>query len=335
MQTHIHIGLHKTGSTYIQKTFASNRDALKAQGIDYPAVGAEYLSGHHNVAWSFIPKKAPVVTEGFSLDALTAYLSQSDAEHCILSSEDFEFLTHSQTSALRDLLADFSPKIVMYVRDPAEAVYSRWQEAVKHGSTTTLTAYCQQLLKNSNPLDYCKVADRWADVFGKSAVSIVVYDRLVAEGKDIALYFLTEILKLPIVPEQLAMLPGKVNPSSSVGVVEVLRQLNQVRQLHDHSHELTQPFMHFMRSHPQGQSLSQYLHAWQSNTAGQVDLVDLTRRLNRISEKFLLSHRSQTVNVGADESLFAQQKTISIPVVDSEDLAKKIDIKGLYKALVA
>src|SRR4051812_10599398 len=39
MKAYLHIGLHKTGTTYLQNLLRANRDELRAQGVEYLADG--------------------------------------------------------------------------------------------------------------------------------------------------------------------------------------------------------------------------------------------------------------------------------------------------------
>jgi hypothetical protein len=352
-QLYIHIGLHKTGSTYIQKVFADNRSVLRELGIDYPQLGAEFLWGHHNLAWSLMPAHPLKNTEDFSLDQFLAYLNESKAQRFVISSEDFEFLQSKQVSRLRDLLANYDVKIVMYVRNPMNALYSRWQESVKHGDTTSIKDYCEQLYIHPKPLDYAQVADIWANVFGQEAMNIIIYENLVVNKTDIALYFLNEILEVSADSEpsesaelselsklsKLLKLPaGRVNPSSDMGVIEVLRQLNQLQHSLGHQEKLTDAFMRFVRSHPQGQELSQYLQTLYAEESHEfVDLLPLNEVFVEMSQKLFRIYKNQIKNICANDVVFEKQDTennLKILLIDSELISKKVDIEALHRLFV-
>ena len=46
----LHIGIHRTGTTGLQRCLAANRDALRAQGKCYPGKGNE--TNHQDMAWA-------------------------------------------------------------------------------------------------------------------------------------------------------------------------------------------------------------------------------------------------------------------------------------------
>ena len=53
---YLHIGLHKTGTSAIQKFLMSNGQLLAAQGFLYPSL-ADGWENHNNLAWPFLDKK--------------------------------------------------------------------------------------------------------------------------------------------------------------------------------------------------------------------------------------------------------------------------------------
>ena len=331
-QIYIHIGLHKTGSTYIQKVLAENRALLRSLDVDYPELGAEFLFGHHNVAWSLIPNHALQNTEDFTLDQLLNYIDQAVAKRLIISSEDFDFLQPDQVSKLRHLLFDYDVKIVMYIRNPMNALYSHWQESVKHGDIRPFEDYFEQILANPKPLDYCRIADIWATVFGPEAMNFVIYDNLVADDTDIALYFLNEILALKIESKQLNTPQSKVNPSSDIGTIEVIRQLNEIKKEQGNPDRITTAFMTFLRQHPQGKALKQHLQDDYSNSYDFVDLAPLKETFSSVSQEFLATYKNQIRNLHSKQMLFdaSTHDSSVIQLVNADILAKKIDIKKLY-----
>ena len=337
-QIYIHIGLHKTGSTYIQKVCADNRAYLKECGLEYPKLGAEFLFGHHNVAWSLMPGHALKNTDSFSFGQLLDWIDQRAAQRVLISSEDFDFLQPAQIDKLHHLLADYDVKIVMYVRNPMTALYSYWQESVKHGDARSFKAYYEQVLIDLKPVDYCQIATQWTEIFGNDALNVVVYDNLVATQVDIAVYLLRDVLGVAIEPNQLLMPSKKINPSSNVGIIEVIRQLNEIQQKSEGREPLTNAFMAFLNQTQSGQKLRQYLQFRRENSDEFIDLTALEKPFHQLSEKFLLIHREQIKNAEEGKALFAERRCDSRPAVrlaDAEALAKRIDIAKLHSLLVS
>lgn len=332
-QVYIHIGLHKTGSTYIQKIFAANRDVLRAEGIHYPELGAEFLFGHHNFAWSYIPGHVFKGTDTFSQTAFLTALKKVDVENILISSEDFEFLERSHILALKQSLSDYRTHVVMYVRNPVSALYSRWQESVKHGDLTSLLDYYRKTFNNPAPMNYALVADTWANVFGSNAMKIVIYDNLLAEESNIALYFLNQVLGVSIQPETLSMPQGKVNVANGLGVIEVLRQLNEIHRESGHDDNLVSPFMKFILRHPRGQQLKQYMQTMCKESPDFINLSELDNLFANVAQQLLANHTPSILNAHSAEQLFTGSASARLPMLKSQAVAKQVDLKALYKLL--
>lgn len=335
-QIYIHIGLHKTGSTYIQKVFTENRDILRESGIDYPELGAEFLFGHHNIAWSLMPGRALQNTNRFSTEQLLKYFEESPFERFLISSEDFDFLQSHQVEKLHRLLSNYQVEIVMYARNPVEAVYSRWQEGIKHGETKPLKDYCEQIAINPKPLDYCRTASTWTNVFGADAVTIVIYDNLVAKKVDVALYFLRNILEIEAKEDRFLLPKAWVNPSNDAGVIEALRQLNEVQKFSEQREKVMGSLITFLEQSVRGKALKQHLKNIYDESPEFIDIQPLKEVFNEISTKFLLIHKQQTKNTYNDRQLFVNKETSdrsTIRTVKPEAISKSIDIKKLYKLL--
>lgn len=88
MNLSVHIGLHKTGTTTIQKTLERNRETLREAGILYPKAASIRAGGHLNLVWELTsPWKFEPSLGG--LDALVDEARSAQAEHVIISAESF------------------------------------------------------------------------------------------------------------------------------------------------------------------------------------------------------------------------------------------------------
>jgi len=86
MQLLVHIGLHKTGSTYLQYLLNGNHAALARAGFWYaPQPG---YPAHHHAAWRLL------AGDGAPLAAMIADARQAGCHTLILSSEDLEGALH-------------------------------------------------------------------------------------------------------------------------------------------------------------------------------------------------------------------------------------------------
>src|SRR5438874_9962524 len=89
----VHIGLHKTGSTSIQKMLAGREAWLQEQGFHLPRAGRDFAHGHHELAWELNRKRGFAGSAQF--DALSCEVEEANfPERIILSSEEFSSNIH-------------------------------------------------------------------------------------------------------------------------------------------------------------------------------------------------------------------------------------------------
>lgn len=86
MKLLVHIGLHKTGSTYLQQVMNSNHRTLARHGLWYePQQG---YPAHHHAAWQLLLGK------GAALAAMIDNAGSAGCDTVVLSSEDLESVFH-------------------------------------------------------------------------------------------------------------------------------------------------------------------------------------------------------------------------------------------------
>ena len=140
----IHVGPHKTGTTYLQLSFKANRPALQQRGILYPAVW-DYTAGNP----SHLPLAQKLKAgdrDGLAQDFAT--LLASGAKQVLISAEDLSNLEIPALQLLQSLVAGSAVKIVFYVRRWSELLPSSWQESIKQGQCWTLPEYMLLSLQN-------------------------------------------------------------------------------------------------------------------------------------------------------------------------------------------
>lgn len=139
----VHIGMHKTGSTAIQKSLDQfENEDISFISIDNPnasraivtAFSRRYLEYEH---W----KKAFMTTEEieqlrsrYRAD-LQSKLQQISTPRAIISGEDISSFDPQSARKLLDYLANYADtvRIISYVRDPLSLAVSAFQEQVKNG----------------------------------------------------------------------------------------------------------------------------------------------------------------------------------------------------------
>lgn len=221
----VHIGGHKTASTYIQKWCSEQADVLRDRGLIYPATGRDFLFGHHglvDVACSRDDYSRTMRSLEMELEA-----TQGDV---IISSENFEFLQAKEIDVLLSLFDVEEIKVIYYYRNWTPLLYSMWQEDVKHGGSTGYHAFCMPHVVfpfGSKLLNFGLVIDRFVAAVGKTSVLVASYDAVTANG-SILKHFLSTIRA----GEEFPITVETVNKSFDPFIVECIRALNALAALH-------------------------------------------------------------------------------------------------------
>ncbi|HEV2738838.1 MAG TPA: hypothetical protein VGU66_09690 [Candidatus Elarobacter sp.] len=184
----IHVGVHKTGTTAIQRFLAGNPEALGLAGLYYPRAGRRSadLPGHHNIASELRHSPRFDVSAGTLADAV-GEIARVRPPHACLSSEKFASLHERERAliSLRDAVAaiGYHPRIVVYVRAQEDYAESLYAELVKHGSTRSVWSFIGEIVERgavaeggtSFCFEYGQLIEDFANVFGRDAVVVRSY----------------------------------------------------------------------------------------------------------------------------------------------------------------
>jgi hypothetical protein len=222
----LHVGPHKTGSTYLQNRLLKNRDSLLSYGWDYPELGLRQFAQHRIYHWL----QGHEAAAGDVSDAAMGEMLLS-APRIILSSEDFVYLSPDRLRKLKSLLPDMDVQVVYFIRTPVDLWPSHWQELIRHGRDDTLLEYVASFAgwtKVFEPATMNPVAHitKFADVFGRESLKLICYDNIVQDGGDLFDFFWTHIIGLAETAP-----PGEtriIHPSQPLHMIEMLRSLNQI-----------------------------------------------------------------------------------------------------------
>lgn len=184
----LHVGLPKTGTSFVQGTMRANADLLAAQGVHLPAVEGErlFLAVLHltnrSQTWGRSSERgrrhwSSVVSEARGRDGTT-----------VISSETLCLASDEQIARIVGDLAGIEVDVVVTVRDPARQVPAEWQEGVKHGRRMGYDDFLETVLGEPAPTepgrrrtrerfwnaqDPARVLDRWAAQVGTEHVHVV------------------------------------------------------------------------------------------------------------------------------------------------------------------
>ncbi|GGD27989.1 hypothetical protein [Nocardioides daphniae] len=222
-----HVGLPKTGTTYLQEILWANVDALAAQGITLPG------SGHREHLWAALDmqddpslvRRDPRATGAWERLAAEVEATPGAA---LLTHEFFCAATTEQARRAAERLAPAEVHLVVTARDAASMLAAGWQEDVKNGAARGLrrTAEREQRAHFGWWVwDLEQVLRRWLPVVDAARIHVLpVPDR--SEGPDQHWHQLARTIGFT---GECEMPRRPLNQSIGVVQVEALRKVNAHR----------------------------------------------------------------------------------------------------------
>ena len=175
----MHIGMHKTGTTSIQRAISQNYLQLKQLGIVSPESGVyPTIRAHHDIAWSLfdLPPFYYHPERGTYID-LVQEIRQSSATQFLISSEEFCSLSEAGVQKLRDALGDdIHVTIIIYLRNPEQWIPSVWGQGIRLGKRSETLSKCIKDLSE----DYLyNLVHLWSRYFKKDNVCVRIFDEVI------------------------------------------------------------------------------------------------------------------------------------------------------------
>ena len=214
MKLVIHAGVHRTGTTSLQRFLAKNREGLAARGVAYP--GTE--GNHQSLAWALHRGQAGP----HGVLALVEEAEVTGAEHVVLSGEDFAI--HRELAWAERVAKEIDTRAVFYLRRQDHWVMSWYNQQVKWPFNAAKArmdpAAFLATIDDFYWLDYARMLDRWVSVLGEDRVEVGVLER--GQVANTVSDFLERV---GIGREGLADDEERVNDSLPVHMLEVARHL--------------------------------------------------------------------------------------------------------------
>ena len=142
----LHVGLHKTASTYIQETLAQSRHSLRKQGWSYPVYSdgnKKKITNHSNLLYtlfeehtnSYVPNIKSRTNKQERLKNFNSILMRELESDCnlILSGEDVSALSQTSLHALAKILEPYDLTVIAFVRETYSHLCSNLQQRIHRG----------------------------------------------------------------------------------------------------------------------------------------------------------------------------------------------------------
>lgn len=229
---YLHIGLQKTGTSYLQAALLRSSEALAAQGLDLVPPTKRETFELMVVVRGRYGALGREVSEAEVLHRFSDQLARARGSRAVLSQESLAGANRAQVQRLVQACGDREVHVVLTVRDLARQIPSSWQESLKAGRTTTFDGFVERLREMQaarelrNPwihLDPPAVAARWAEAVGAGRVHVVTVPPS-GSAPDVLVSRFAQVLEVDP-----ATIEGEESPgNTSLGQVqaEVLRRVN-------------------------------------------------------------------------------------------------------------
>lgn len=226
----LHIGMHKTGSTSLQRFFARNRAVLRCLGIDYPMAydaNGKRLPKHNDLFQAISHEKDigtahPVL--GSSAERVEKIARRIEANRVtVLSAEGFSGESPAFAEAFAPLRGRFDIKVICFIRRQDDWAQSFYKQMVQSRQVCESRSF-EEFLNGKNTrehLDYLQLLEWWAEALGEQAIRVEIYTP--------AIRVLPAFLNASGLPKSLAWLPfsrGIQNRSLASGFIERIRAAN-------------------------------------------------------------------------------------------------------------
>ncbi|MDT8853527.1 hypothetical protein RNZ50_00465 [Paracoccaceae bacterium Fryx2] len=171
----LHIGAHKTATTFLQSSLARNAAALDDLGILYPQSGRIYQA-HFRLSWDLrnpgLKDRPLEALEHWA--ALFAEIDAAPQPVVVLSCEEFGL--GLDPARLAVLATRYEVAVIFYLRSPdsyLESFYNQFVKDFENREARTLEQYMAE--ETLFFLDTMKLLRPWSELFGVGAVRLRLF----------------------------------------------------------------------------------------------------------------------------------------------------------------
>lgn len=231
----LHVGLPKSGTTYMQRSAAASREALLAHGVRYPGSATSHrlpilaLMGTP-LGWG----GAEMQPEMRRWNRVLAEVEADTERRIYLSNEAATLCDDEQAERFSRALGP-RMHVLITLRGFTSLLASNWQQRIKTGSKISLDRWLKAVLAEHRTgigandyarVDLAGVVTRWVKLAGPENVTVIIADK---RRRTLLTDVLSDLLDLPRDVLDAKEASGfSANRSLSMPEVEMLRAMNAV-----------------------------------------------------------------------------------------------------------
>jgi hypothetical protein len=222
---YVHIGLHKTGTSTIQRFFRLNTALTERHGLVFPDLG--FGGRTHGGVIGALRDIEKGDASGEAVFEAIDRLAEVDGRSYLLSTENFELMSPRRIEMLAERIRRrHDVRILAYVRDLTRLMPSVYAQRTKKGRNLRDFDAFFAMSRDWRRFRFSEVIARWGDVFGWENVRVRALDRAALVGGDLVADMVDAVALPASVLE--AALPGTretFNASPPWEAVETLRAI--------------------------------------------------------------------------------------------------------------
>jgi hypothetical protein len=230
----IHVGVPKSGTTFLQAALATLRPALRSSGVLYPRVGPESM---FRAAVDIRGNPQSWGRDSSDVDGTWDALCRKARDfngRTVISHELLAGAPEWQADLALSKLGDLEVHVIVTARDLARQVTAEWQEGIKHGRRVTFEEFRTRILSESNEHSHAQrfwssqdlpdVLARWGAQLPPERVHVVCCPPPGSDRKMLWRRFADAVGfdPEPFEPD----LPDWNNPSLGTVQIDLLRRVN-------------------------------------------------------------------------------------------------------------
>lgn len=227
---HAHIGVPKTGTTYLQALLYANRDAFRQQGVTVVGRHRMHFDAASEITGARSKRTGAIPTGAWA--RVVRAVEKVDTAAAVFSSERYSLArlpgARKLVNTLQASSAAAEVHVVVTVRDLVAAEPSAWQEYVKNGGIRSWPEFCAAAVASPDELQrrrrIRRVLEVWPQVLPPEHLHVVTVP---PRGSPRGLLFERFCSVLGVDPAAMDTLePERRNTSLDFVATEMLRRVN-------------------------------------------------------------------------------------------------------------